>query len=68
MQKWGIFAAVLPRKGDHRKKGEDFRATGTTKNCGNSKKELSQPFFHAKDHRSPYLQTPVWFTSFKQFS
>ena len=26
-----IFAAVLPRKGNHRKKGEDFQATGTTK-------------------------------------
>ena len=26
-----IFAAVLPQKGNHRKKGEDFRATGTTK-------------------------------------
>jgi len=31
-------------------------------------KELPQPFFRVKDHRSPYLQTPVWFTSFKQFS
>ena len=31
MQKWGIFAAVLPRKGNHRKQGEDFQATGTTK-------------------------------------
>jgi len=31
-------------------------------------KELPQPYFHVKDHRSPYLQTPVWFTSFKQFS
>ena len=31
-------------------------------------KELPQPYFRVKDHRSPYLQTPVWFTSFKQFS
>jgi len=24
---------VLPRKGNHRKKGEDFRTTGTTKSA-----------------------------------
>ena len=62
-----IFAAVLPRKGNHRKKGEDFQATGTTK-LRQLPKELPQPYFRVKDHRSPYLQTPVWFTSFKQFS